>query len=434
MCKKFIFGILAFIGSISISSGHEWEICVVDSSETVCQAGTSIEIDANDYPHISYITDPGGVSYAFWDGFQWQIQRVFSGGCAWRSQTSLALDRDDYPHIVHGYNYGMGGSIKYSFGDGTKWQHSDYNYFPFREGLPNDIALDDSGDTHISYIWSSDYNISAGPFYMGPLPCGYTIECCSVWHFDGNVSLAIDKMNSPHLCYNLGWTSPKTGLKYAVCNGGWQFEQVDSVPQFFCSSGKSISFALDMSDKPHVSYYDDVNQNLKWARKTDQTWAIGHIDSIGKVGSSNSLVLDNYGFEHISFYDATHKDLKCAHWNGIEWETERVDTLGEVGNVNSIAIDKTGCLHISYYDTENGFLKYALSRSVHTCSGSKGDIDNNGSIDVIDIVAIVRHILGEETLEFCGRVRADCNANGSINIKDVIGIVNVLLEIKECEP
>ena len=88
----------------------------------------------------------------------------------------------------------------------------------------------------------------------------------------------------------------------------------------------------------------------------------------------------------------------------------------------------------SYLYEINKFLKYAKSTSVHTCSGVKGDVDENGTIDVIDVVQAVRHILGVEVLEFCSRVRADCNADGQIDIADVLGIVNVLLGVGTCHP
>ena len=65
----------------------------------------------------------------------------------------------------------------------------------------------------------------------------------------------------------------------------------------------------------------------------------------------------------------------------------------------------------------------------------KGDINDNGIIDIVDVVFGVRIILGlhpdptPEELE-----AADCNMDGEINIIDILGIVNVILELSTCPP
>ncbi|UCE20373.1 MAG: metallophosphoesterase [Gemmatimonadota bacterium] len=67
-------------------------------------------------------------------------------------------------------------------------------------------------------------------------------------------------------------------------------------------------------------------------------------------------------------------------------------------------------------------------------SGLKGDVNDDGSINILDVVAVVRHILSIEPLEENTRWRADCNSDNLVNILDVIGLVNVILGIGECDP
>ena len=61
-------------------------------------------------------------------------------------------------------------------------------------------------------------------------------------------------------------------------------------------------------------------------------------------------------------------------------------------------------------------------------------MDFNGDINILDVLAVINHILDIEILEGLAYDCADCNADGEINIMDALGIVNVILDIGECEP
>ena len=64
----------------------------------------------------------------------------------------------------------------------------------------------------------------------------------------------------------------------------------------------------------------------------------------------------------------------------------------------------------------------------------KGDVNDDGEIDLFDLLIIVNHILGTETLDPDDVEKADCNSDGVINLLDLVGIVNVILGTGECEP
>ena len=67
--------------------------------------------------------------------------------------------------------------------------------------------------------------------------------------------------------------------------------------------------------------------------------------------------------------------------------------------------------------------------------GDRGDVDGNGTINVLDVLAVVRHILGTDPITdpdaFC---RADCNLDGTINVVDALGIVGEILGTGTCGP
>ena len=58
------------------------------------------------------------------------------------------------------------------------------------------------------------------------------------------------------------------------------------------------------------------------------------------------------------------------------------------------------------------------------CAGSAGDVNTDGSLDVLDVVAVVGAILGSSDVnEGC----ADVNADGSVDVLDVVAMVSTIL-------
>ncbi len=77
-----------------------WSLETVDSIG-YGQGYTSIALDTNGYPHISYYNGGyGELKYAKWTGSGWNIETVDSDGYL-SDYTSIALDTNDYPHISY---------------------------------------------------------------------------------------------------------------------------------------------------------------------------------------------------------------------------------------------------------------------------------------------------------------------------------------------
>ena len=64
----------------------------------------------------------------------------------------------------------------------------------------------------------------------------------------------------------------------------------------------------------------------------------------------------------------------------------------------------------------------------------RGDANCDGTVNLLDLLTIVNHILGTQFLEGNALVAADCNGDGDIDLLDLISIANVILGIGECEP
>ena len=175
-------------------------------------------------------------------------------------------------------------------------------------------------------------------------------------------SLALDSSDKPHISYH---NESDRSLKYARWTGSsWSIETVDSTDW----AGFGSSLALDSSDKPHISY--SGNKDLKYARWTGTEWANETVDSGFDAGFNEvddiSLALDSSDKPHISYcyiYWDTWT-LKYAKRTGTEWANETVDSTDNVGEYTSLALDSSGNPHISYYDSTNRNLKYARWKKV----------------------------------------------------------------------
>jgi PKD repeat protein len=122
---------------------------------------------------------------------------------------------------------------------------------------------------------------------------------------------------------------------------------------------------------PAISYGDDTNGDLKYARAKTSTgsrasdWTqIIIVDSTGDVGEYTSLAVVD-GCPAISYHDGTHQYLKYARAttstgdSASDWtQIVTVDSDGMVGAYTSLAV-VDGCPAISYLDGTNGDLKYA---------------------------------------------------------------------------
>jgi hypothetical protein len=123
-----------------------------------------------------------------------------------------------------------------------------------------------------------------------------------------HTSIALDTSGNPHISY---YTATNSDLKYAKWTGSsWSIQTVDSAG----TVGLYTSIVLNTNGNPHISYYDYTNGDLKYARWTGSSWSIQTVDSAGSVGEFTSIALDTSGNPHISYRDETNYDLKYAKW------------------------------------------------------------------------------------------------------------------------
>ncbi|MEC8106154.1 MAG: putative Ig domain-containing protein, partial [Candidatus Thermoplasmatota archaeon] len=228
----------------------------------------------------------------------------------------------------------------------------------------------------------------------GAIPSGILDSVGDVGEYS---SIAIDSYGFKHISY---FDDTNDDLKYATDQtGSWVTTSVDAT---WHSVGKYSSIAIDSNDGVHISYYDDTNSNLKYATCSSacsiaSNWdtVTAHAMSFRDVGWFTSIAIDSNDAIHISYFDNQADNLNYATCSsgcttGSNWSQVSVDTPGNVGSQSSIAIDSNDAIHISYTDGTNGRLKYATCSSGCTAEGnwSKVWVDTASNVGSWNSIAI----------------------------------------------
>ncbi len=131
-------------------------------------------------------------------------------------------------------------------------------------------------------------------------------------------SLAFSKQGQPAIAY---YQETDGDLKYAISTGtetapAWTIQTVDTSGDV----GKFPSLAFAPDGEPAIAYYDDTNDNLKFAKYNagTQQWVVSTVESTGGTGYGCSLAYNPAGQPAISYLDANQR-VKLAKQDGTPW-------------------------------------------------------------------------------------------------------------------
>ena len=188
----------------------------------------------------------------------------------------------------------------------------------------------------------------------------------------GTVGQHISMFRKAGALYISYYDSTNADLKVAVsANSGqtWTVYRADATG----TTGQYTSIYVDDANAIHVAYYDATTTAghpsitaLRYAKSVDggNSWTLTTVDSPTNAtdcGKFASITGNGSGELYISYYDDTNDDLKFAYWNGLSWAVSVVDQAAgrDVGQHSKIARDSPGNLYILYQDTTGYDLKLA---------------------------------------------------------------------------
>jgi len=148
----------------------------------------------------------------------------------------------------------------------------------------------------------------------------------------------------------------------------WQREAPDSTGSY---KGEHCSLAIDSEDNPHIAYFDDNFDDLRYAYYDNGIWTVDIVDSVGDAGRECKLALDSQNRPHISYqqdYLGSYWSLKYATLTDTGWSKTMVATsydtsIAEIGEYCSIAINNDDYPCISYTQKYPHKIRYAYQNA-----------------------------------------------------------------------
>ncbi|NQU67379.1 MAG: S8 family serine peptidase [Candidatus Marinimicrobia bacterium] len=155
-----------------------------------------------------------------------------------------------------------------------------------------------------------------------------------------------------------------------------------------------------------------------------------HLDFLAPGVLMHTTTMDG---GYMSYFNGT--SAACPHAAGIGALVLSVNpsmSPEEVRNIMQLTSDD---LYETAWDEQSGYGRlnayHAVSMALDSCENywTPGDVNNDGLLNVLDLVIVTNLILGVDTdAELCLIWSADYDDNGDINVLDIIQIINVIID------
>ncbi len=170
-------------------------------------------------------------------------------------------------------------------------------------------------------------------------------------------NLAVDKSGNLHIAFDSGGAAGTSTLWYGYYDGvAWTYIQVDTA----AGTGQYAAIALDSRNRAHISYYDETNQRLKYARVVRTitgtfTTFVRTADSTNRGGKTTSIAVDHSDGIHIIYLDDDYDGLRYAYTsnpliNNGNFAIELINKpAGYLDEYPSLAVNSSNVPQISFY-------------------------------------------------------------------------------------
>jgi hypothetical protein len=279
---------------------------------------SAMTLDSKQHPHLSwadYGTFAGSkLRYARWDGAAWKIEAIPLNSEVIDFYTSIALDENEYPTLsFYEYRGPRGTDISVRMRvvqwNGKYWQALTIDG-QNQSGKYNALATDSQGRVHLAYA-----NVgaqTAGIRYAVRDHGNWNVESIedirdAGKYLGAGASVAVDKNDNPHVVYA---NNTDRSIRYAVRNGkSWILEKVADIRRPVYVDRYAIAVTED--GIPYIAYYDGGSGELRVAWRQGSQWISETVDGNGAGFTSSMSIHD--GQIWVSYSDQSIGGVKVAH-------------------------------------------------------------------------------------------------------------------------
>ncbi len=234
---------------------------------------------------------------------------------------------------------------------------------------------------------------------------------------------------------------------------GQTFSRVDTHVTDSAGQYYGPTLAIDDKNDPCVAWFagDFVDScNVFFDKSTDGGASFGadlRVNDIDSTAFFPSLDIDRNGIIYV-VWESTDgdDDSSCCHiylskslnGGGSFFPNIRIDHQRFSPGHPSVAAGDSGTVYVvwdqqtHYFGPEEGICLAKVNTSA--VMDKKGDANCDGYVDVVDVITCVHVILNlVQPTDYC-RQCADCNEDSRIDALDVVGIVRRILGAGECRP
>jgi len=278
--------------------GTSWITSVIDSSGDGGHH-SSLVVDSNDHIHVAYAANVvNELRYAVYDGNSWALSVVGPARAdSFDSSTSITVDANNNPHISY-FDKITPYSLMYSAFDGTTWTTHTVDNTAQHNGVLSEIAVDSAGGVHISYT--------------GPITTS-NAWFLKYAHYDGGSwsktmigpgiysSIAIDSNDNPRIAY--GKQNGYGMGEYRLQSGSWYNSYVY---QGGIHGGQHVALVIDDDDVSHIASRRSTpslstGYALVYSTDISGGWETDIVDTQSGPIRYSDIALDSQGYPHIAY-------------------------------------------------------------------------------------------------------------------------------------
>jgi hypothetical protein len=327
----------------AVQSGSNWNI--TDLGEMSKMWRFSLVLDTSGNPHIAGY--PGilesEMRYLYKDGGNWTLETVDTADQRRSSElqdtSDIEFDPDGHPHLLYCYQY----DFHHYWHDGSQWNDEIIWSDLYADGFTSDMIFQDNGTMHVCFTRSN---------LIDACDSWYAVNDGSGWHVETipivllrTHAIALSPNNEPYLT---AYDADRGHLYFCRKNeyGEWDERAIErDMGYIHYIHGDYSDMAVDSTGQVHVSYFHELEADLKYAVGFDSDWTLETVDGEGGVfrGYHNKILLTDND-DPIICYGAGSLDV--ARKSGGTWTFE-YNVVPEWVDASSMCMDTTGNLHLA---------------------------------------------------------------------------------------